>query len=298
MLTRTSLRLMGLLLLALAALSAVALPARAQSNIDTLDFLSVELWPDYDRAATLVLLTGTLPADTQLPAVVEIPISAEADLNVVARIDDLNRMTDDVVFEQDGEVVRFTTPDLRFRVEYYLPYQTDGDSRQIAYLWQSPLSVGQLSTSVQQPLAATNFTITPEAVNIATAADGMDYHTLPAVALAANESYGVEVAYTLPDDVLSAEILGGSVADPDGVNWPLIVGVVGAVLLLVALVWQMMSGRRKQKRVARPRPKRAAKSSTSQTKAAAPQAKFCHQCGHPRQPEDQFCRQCGTKLKA
>jgi hypothetical protein len=33
----------------------------AQKPVSVIDSLDIEIWPDYDRASVLVLLTGTLP---------------------------------------------------------------------------------------------------------------------------------------------------------------------------------------------------------------------------------------------
>ena len=40
----------------------------AQEPVSAIDTLDIEIWPDYDRPSVLVLLTGTLPGDTRLPA--------------------------------------------------------------------------------------------------------------------------------------------------------------------------------------------------------------------------------------
>jgi len=106
-------------------LLAMILPAAgyAQGRATTIDTLVVDLWPDYDRASVLVLLTGTLSADTKLPATVIFPVPATAQLNAVARIDSSDGvMKDDILSGPAPGGFRFTTPDLRFRVEYYLPY--------------------------------------------------------------------------------------------------------------------------------------------------------------------------------
>ena len=58
-----------------------------QDKVTAIDSLAVEIWPDYDRASVLVLLTGTLLADAKLPASITLPIPAAAQLNAVARLD-------------------------------------------------------------------------------------------------------------------------------------------------------------------------------------------------------------------
>src|SRR5690606_32387587 len=49
-------------------------PVQAQEEVERLEQLVVDIWPDYDRAAVLILLTGRLPAATSLPAMVTIPV--------------------------------------------------------------------------------------------------------------------------------------------------------------------------------------------------------------------------------
>ena len=73
-------------ILLLLLLLLVALPVAAQTEVTQLDTLTVELWPDYDRPAMLVILTGTLPESAALPATVTIPLPPEAEINAVARL--------------------------------------------------------------------------------------------------------------------------------------------------------------------------------------------------------------------
>jgi len=94
------------------------LPAagHTQGKATAIDSLTVELWPDYDRASVLVLLTGALPADTTLPATVTLPIPETAQLHAVARIDSSDgQMKDDISSSSVPDGLSFITPDLRFR---------------------------------------------------------------------------------------------------------------------------------------------------------------------------------------
>ena len=109
------------LLIFLALILPVA--GQTQGKVTAIDSLAVELWPDYDRASVLVMLTGTLPADTKLPATVIIPFPQAVNLNAVARIDRSDgRMKDDISYSHVPAEIKFFTPDLSFRLEYYLPY--------------------------------------------------------------------------------------------------------------------------------------------------------------------------------
>ena len=115
----TRLTIVLFFLFSLAATSGVA----AQTTAGQLTTLAVELWPDYDRPAVLVLLTAELPAGTALPATVTIPLPGEADVNAVARFDDTGAMLSDVDYTTSAGQLTLTTPANRFRVEYYAPYE-------------------------------------------------------------------------------------------------------------------------------------------------------------------------------
>src|SRR5690606_24866363 len=95
---------------------------QAQTAV-TLESLNVELWPDYDREAVLVLLTGTLPTGTALPVTITVPLPTVADFNVAATLNAANTMSDHGVNPTvDPDAVTFSLTEQRFRVEYYQPY--------------------------------------------------------------------------------------------------------------------------------------------------------------------------------
>lgn len=307
------LTLLVMILLGVTAVARVAPAAQAQTPAQTLQLLAIDLWPDFDRPSMLVLLTGTLPAGTPLPAEVTIPMTPGAELNAVARIDANNSMRDDVEYTLGTDSVTLITSDLRFRVEYYAPYETAGDTRSFRFDWLSDLAVEQATTVIQQPLAAPGIDIDPPPVNSAAdRGDGMNYHTLAAQPIPAGERFVVDVSYDMPEPELSASVLPSgqeqstapepAVPTPveEGINWPLILAVAGGLLVVSAVTWQVATSRSRSKRVVKPRPER---SEAPRPKAKPPtpphssQAKFCHNCGQPTTAGDQFCRSCGTKLK-
>jgi hypothetical protein len=136
--------------------------AHAQTPVNTLPELLVELWPDYDEPSVLVLLTGALPADAVLPATLTLPLPEGAVLNAVASIDATGAMLNTDYTAASG-FVTLTTPDPRFRVEYYVPYRVTGAERAYTFRWEAGLDVAQLTLRVQEPAAAANLTITPAA---------------------------------------------------------------------------------------------------------------------------------------
>ncbi|UCG24128.1 MAG: zinc ribbon domain-containing protein [Chloroflexota bacterium] len=304
-------RLPGLMLLLI--LSLVLIPAaQAQIPVDALDTLEVELWPDFDRSAVLVLLTGTLADDVPVPATVTLPLPDDATLNAVAYVNVESGQlenVDDADSSAPG-LITFTTPAPTFRLEYYLPYALDGGRRDFTFDWTSDMAIDQVLTTVQQPAEASEFSLSPASDQPTTGRDGLLYHPLAARALPAGESYSVTASYNLDGDQLTADVLGAQQppvegplpvigdAAPDeasGLDWPIVAIVAGGLIIIAAVAWFLYTNNQTgRKRTPRPRPVRSSKkASTSSTG----QVQFCHNCGQPVDAEDRFCRACGTAVK-
>ncbi len=296
---------------------AVAPWAAAQTSANQLTSLAVELWPDYDRPAVLVLLTGELPAATALPATVTIPLPGEADVNAVARFDDTGTLLSDVDYTTSAGQLTLTTPATRFRIEYYAPYEVAEDAYSFTFDWTADLDIEQMTVVVQQPLAATDITITPAPAGTADRGDGLTYHTLAARPVGAGEPVTVRVAYAVEAPVLSAPSQALPVATDAGITAPettastgggfnpLWLLAIAGGLGLLAVAWYLGQRQGRASRARKPQPTRPAKTKTAAptppaTKPTAgprPGTRYCHQCGQPAQPEDVYCRNCGTQLK-
>lgn len=303
------------LLLAVVALGATVLPAAAQINATQLDSLAVELWPNYDRPAMLVLLTGTLPQNTPLPAMLTIPIPPGAEIHAVASFSATGALMSDVNYTVEGGRLTLTTPALKFRVEYYDPYKTDGDRNTYVFNWQSDLSIDAVSVVAQQPIAATDFTVDPPATSsAANRGDGLNYYSPPARPVGPGEPFAVTVSYTATATTLSAPspqfALGDesesttttTAAPPQSsgnTQW-WILAIAGA-LFLIGGAWYV--GQRQgqaSSRARRPQPARPAKSQPSKPQPAeknVAKTRYCHKCGQPAQAKDTYCANCGTQLK-
>ncbi len=272
----------------------------AQKPVSYIDSLDIEIWPDYDKASVLVLLTGKLPGDTQLPASVTLPLPEVAQLNAVARIDSKDgNMKDDIVSSTDPPgSLTFITSDLRFRVEYYLPYTVDTSQRSFDYTWLAAIAVNNLQLRVQRPTSASSLNTEPAPANVVRGADGFDYHLFPARAVPAGKPFLLHVDYKMTTAQLSATSLprqNTSIQTPvipatpstgSGINWALAAIVAGGLIFIVALVWQIAS-RRPSPNIRKPIDSRVERQS---------QAKFCHNCGEPIDEDDIFCRGCGSEL--
>jgi hypothetical protein len=206
-----------------------------------------------------------------------------------------------------------TTPEQRFRIEYYVPYKADGNQRNFAFDWRSDMTVSELFMSVQQPLLADDVTLTPAASGVTTRPDGLQYHDLPLQSIPEGGDFSMEGAYTLLRPGLTADFLDteqpvqsalSPVVTNDSAaaafNWPLALAAMAAVLAIGAVAWFVLRGRQSSKRVTKPRPVRRPKPKPVSEPAAPPssgKARFCHECGQPASPDDRFCSQCGTALK-
>jgi hypothetical protein len=285
----------------LIVLLALILPAtgHTQGKATAIDSLAIELWPDYDRASVLVLLTGTLPANTTLPATVILPIPETAQLNAVARIDSSDgQMKDDIFSSPVPGGLSFNTPDLRFRLEYYFPYVVNDNQRTFNFTWLAAISVNKFQLKVQQPISASLLITEPMPINVFRGKDGFTYHAFPEQVVPAGQSFSVRVNYTMTAAQLSVERLtppGTRVQEPGlpptaktgaDVNWPLLAVVAGGIIIVIVFVWQIATRRTESNQ--------PITFNATANKESYP--KFCSNCDNPIDIDDRFCSKCGAAL--
>jgi hypothetical protein len=281
----------------------------AQANEPTdIQSLAIDLWPDFDQPSVLVLITGTVPANTPLPVTISIPLPANATVNAVARINAENAMIDDLNPEIGASMLTFSTPDPRFRVEYYIPYTAANNERSFTFTWLADVAVEQFELSVQQPSGAASLNVLPSANSVITGQqDGLTYHVLPVTTVLAGQPYEATVSYTMAIPQLTTELAQPAASNTTAVsppsstpqsatNWPLILGIVGGVFVVAALAWQFAGTSRKPTRPQKPAPRKPV------TTQPRPQPKtnprFCYECGQALHTNDKFCRECGTAVKS
>jgi len=272
----------------------------AQNEISVIDSLTIDLWPDYDRPSVLVLLTGRLPDDTRFPATVTVPLAKNAQLNAVARIDGRDGIMKDDISSIPGpsDMLMFITPDLQFRVEYYIPYTVNGNQRLFDYAWLADIAVNNLQLKIQQPKAATSFDVKPAAIDIVTGGDGLTYHAFSPRAVLAGQSFSVHLEYEMTTTRLSANMLPPARAESQvtgelsrsdtgpRTNWAILAIIAGSLFIITGVVW-LLASRRNQMEPYKPH---------SQKPRKQPRDKFCRDCGEPVDKADKWCGQCGTDL--
>ncbi len=304
------------LLLILGLLQAKSLAA--QAPVSVLEFLEAELWPDFDQQALLVILSGTLPATAPLPATITLPLPQEATIHAVARVDAQGNL---VNMEYDNLIpgqLTLNVDDPGFRIEYYVPYQSDGDMRKINFRWLADLSVDQFVTTFQQPSSATDVSLTPAADRTLNGQYDLLYHEISGVAVPAGVPYTFEASYRMVRPELSVEGIdlqqpavpqpvlpqqGQDGSDSTNFNWPIVVAAAAVVLAFAAAAWLIFSGRNRSQRVIKPRPaarsqqRRPGSGGRESTYSPRNKSKFCHECGQALDPADKFCHSCGSKVK-
>jgi hypothetical protein len=274
--------------------------AHTQDEITAIDSLAIELWPDYDRASVLVLLTGALPAGTKLPAAVTLPFPETAELNAVARIDKSDgKMKDDIFSVLGPGDITFVLPDLRFRLEYYFPYTANNHQRTFDFTWVADLSVNELQLKIQRPVFASSLSTVPTTESVFRAPDGLTYYTFSVQSVSAGQSFSVQVEYTMTASKLSIESLAPSQTGVQGarllptskgdagIEWPIIAAVVCGIFLVILFVWLTATRRARSNRH---------KTHRAKATTGSP-AKFCHHCGNPTGEDARFCSKCGSALK-
>lgn len=180
-----------------------------------LDFLQVELWPDYDQPAMLVLLTGQIADGVALPAQISIPLPEGAQVHAVAQIDQSGMTSTDHALAPGAVVFENSTPG--FRVEYYVPYLREGDERSFDFEWRAPFPVRELAVQIQKPANASQITSKPTPNSTYTEpSDGLSYLRFDPVAVLAGQLYRLRLQYQMTSDGLSADEPGSESPDIPG----------------------------------------------------------------------------------
>lgn len=297
-------------LLLAAWLWALPVPARAQTDNISFDFVNIQIWPEYDRPAALVIYDFAVSENTPLPATITLSIPADADLFAVAVLKDgslLNKEYPPPTSDGQRLLISLEIPDrATYRVEYYAPINKRGQTREFNYTWQNNYAVRAFSISVQQPVGASALKTEPiETTPLPRGNDNLIYYTSAARELPAGQALSMTVRYDKSSDTLSAQSLavqpsGGALVPEQPAAWmnylPAILGGLGVLLIVGGGLWYWQSGRAvsptapsRRRHTAAPREPREESGDHVTT--------HCHQCGKRAQSSDRFCRACGTKLR-
>jgi hypothetical protein len=287
----------------------ISIPAVQAQTSPRFDTLTIDLWPEYDRPSMLVIYKAELSPEVVLPAEVTLRIPVEAGQPAVVAVGPDASSVADSVFETQvmGEWLQVsfiaTTPAIQF--EYYDPRLIkDGAQRSFDFTWPGDYQVDKLVMQVQQPLGATNMTVSPMMGNVVRDQVGFMYDVIEVGQLEQGETFDLGVTYEKDSDALSVESLEvqpSATITPGSSNlfsldqpWVWFLIALGVVLIAGGGYWYWRTGQEEKT----PVPRRQRRSSgNSQSNSPDGQAVYCHQCGKRAMPGDVFCRTCGNRLR-
>ena len=261
--------------------------------------LQLEVWPEYDRPAALVIIRGELAKDVELPAVISLRIAAASGGPTAVAYSttaggNLLNLQYDKADAGNFITLKFTAPERFFHVEFYDPLKTSAANRSYTYVWPGDLAAERVNLIVQEPAAASNISVQPALNTSAAGQDGLNYRSADIGPNPAGKRLEVKVQYSKSDTRTSAEIVKPAApAAMQPINPPAAVsnaarppykvelalwllGIVSALGLCIwaALTWWY----------GRETPPAAAQSA----------AGFCKKCGAPSVPGARFCSRCGA----
>lgn len=293
----------------LLALSPVQAHSQAQPQFSVLE---IDLWPEYDQPAVLVIYKIELSPNTTFPVDLALRIPVDAGEPSAVAVGESDDSLFDVDYKMDIQgqwtYIRLKTSVPVIRLEYYDPRITkDGASRHFEYTWLGDYSTDHLLVQVQQPLGATDLVISPGMEKYQSSSDGaLTYYESDFSPLAVGALFELTIDYTKSTDEPS--VVGLNVQPvvpitqktPGRVTWlsmPLII-VLGFGLVLV-VSGGLLYSRSRGREMSLPTRKRrkAIREATGLDTPAEETVVYCHQCGKRANPDDRFCRVCGTRLR-
>ena len=187
--------------------------ATAEAPSPALERFEVQLWPDYDRPAALVMYRARLAANTALPAEVSfrIPAAVGEPHAVAYRGQGDQLMLADHTRELDGEwaTIRIRVRSRDVQLEYYAPIVLHAGKRMVSYTWPGDMAVQSFVFGAQQPAAATSFEVTPAATQQVTR-NGLTLHTADLGAVERGREVDIQITYESSGALSAADAAGAA----------------------------------------------------------------------------------------
>jgi len=171
----------------------------AAQTSQSLQWIEVSIWPEYDRPAALIIVTAGLSEDSSLPATVSLPMPAGATPHAVAKgTPDGRLLMADYTREERGAWthVRIATDLSEVRLEYYTDLSVVDSIRELIWVWPGGMDLGKLAYVVMQPSGATNLAIDPPPGAQRIGPDGLTYLSADLGPRSAAERVAIRLTYT------------------------------------------------------------------------------------------------------
>ncbi len=281
-----------------------AFPAQAQSAL-TLSSVSVDIWPEYDQPAVLVIYHISMPTNTTFPLTLNLRIPAQAEAYAVAISDPVNGLLNapyDRTVEGSWATLAITANAKDVQVEYYDTLVKNGTARHIVYEWAGDYAVASFAVDIQQPTGATNMVTNPVLPQSAVGQDGFVYYQSAAQSLSAGQTFTLTADYQKTTDTLSTTGLPVQPTQPLNASTPgrvtmsavlpFVLAGVGGVLIILGIVGGYYMWKNGTRRTFATRKRHSQAAQERETDVV-----YCHQCGKRAQRGDVFCRTCGMRLQ-
>lgn len=280
-------------------------PVEAQSVV-------VDIWPEYDRTAVLVMYTIRLSPQVKLPVTINISIPRaaitlyQASYYVGSSDSAPTPLNFQTIPGVDWTQIKLTAPTSLIRLEFYDPrLLLDDTTRTYTYIWPADFTVDDLTVRVQNPLGATRMEITPHLGGGALHEDGLVYYETTIGKVDAGMPLTLALTYQKSDATLTFTSQPVSAAAPLDetiagrtrlltiLPW-LAIGFLLLLLLILGvwLTWRRMNPEWVEKyRLAWVRQLQLRNTLAHDT------AMYCPECGKRAESSDLYCRVCGTRLR-
>jgi hypothetical protein len=274
----------------------------------TIDWMQIELWPEYDREDILVIYRFSLSPDVSLPANLEIHIPRQAGDPYKVAMQDIDgllyRLNYSTRLEDEWIVVTFTTPSPDVQIEFYDPRLRREDTlRSYSFRWYGDYAIKACTINIKEPLNATNLQTVPATKpGVGVIGEQQIYETQLGE-IDDEENFFVRLTYDKPDNALVSSLeesvqaiapindqINGRTSLKEVLPW--VFGMVGNLLILLAVFLYFRTNQN-------PRIKVPEEDEVSQFEYydVDPAAVYCHRCGKRAVKGDVYCRICGEKLR-
>jgi hypothetical protein len=288
------LALLSLVLVLVAAAAGWQGRAAAESS-PQLTSMAISVMPEYDQPRVLVSYRGEFDADVALPLEARLRLPADASIEHVCSIRPPNEehICQPYSADPDGQYLSVTweavTPIMY--VEFYYGSVSGAGQRSLDFTFWAPYRVQVLDLFVQEPMEATEFTLSPAPAD--TVGDqGFRHHSYSFQDVSVEEPVSIEMVYTRQTGQPSVPPRAAAAADgssgiPQGVL--LALGLAGAAVL--AFVFYSVFARRFRIRFV--------SLSAGAPPTGEPQTDtfFCRRCGGVVKEGFAFCPSCGRETK-
>lgn len=286
-------------------------PVSAQTSMVSAESFEVNIWPEYDRSAVLVIYKIQLSADVKLPAQVSlrIPSAGSPPYKVVYYLENNNRpypLEFRTYTEDNWSRVVFNTPANQLQLEYYdgrLDFSTS--ARSYTFEWPGDISCADLTIHVQKPALATDLVLPSRFSDPVLRDDGLYYATAVLGQMDAGNAFALPIQYikenSRPTYVRQSVKPIAPISRNAGGRFNLynfLPAIISAVIVLSILIFFMLIGLR---RIAvSPQAEQEFPESDTIYPSSTPKvvltAIYCPVCGSRSASGDNFCRVCGSPV--